>query len=56
VDKPVDEDFQIFEKHKKERFGQFHKFYCDRNGYCQCEVCKRVKEYFREENIKLSGE
>jgi len=51
------EEIQTFEKHLKERFGQFHHFFCDRHGYCHCEVCKKVKENFKAQNIELpSGE
>lgn len=50
---PTDEEIQIFEKHLKERFGQFHHFFCDRHGYCHCEVCKKVKENFKAQNIEL---
>lgn len=48
MDQPSENDLIIFENHRKERFGQFHKFYCDEDGYCHCEVCIRVKEYFKK--------
>lgn len=55
MDKPKKEEFQIFEEHKKERFGKFHKFHCDRDGYCHCEICKKIKGYLEENKTKNEG-
>ena len=53
MEEPTTEELEIFEKHKKERFGKFHSYKCDRFGYCHCEVCEKVKRYL---NIGYIGE